>query len=306
MGTIHSNGVVINYRCAGFGRDVVLIHGLATNHAFWHLNVLLPLIKKYRVTVYDLRGHGYSEMPPSGYTTADMAGDLHNILNHLGIRSAHLVGHSFGGAIALHYAALHPERVDGLVLADTRVRALQPHQRLKDWPDWQKVAERIEKLGLVVRDDETEASLCLLEQLASPKWREARKKCRGEPLFIPFSGLGGGNRLAEQWLKLINTTTAVEDFKSLAGLTIDKISRINHQTLAVYGEKSTVLQSLRGLMEHLPNCRSVVIPDVGHFHPLLRPKKFIDIVLQFLIGLDSNASKSKRGLSKTGRVVQIR
>ena len=114
MSTINCNGVTINYRTVGKGEDVVFIHGLGANCAFWHLNVLLPLGRKYRVTVYDLRGHGYSTMPSSGYTSEDMADDLHHLINHLGIKKAHLIGHSLGGVIALHYAALYPERVSSI------------------------------------------------------------------------------------------------------------------------------------------------------------------------------------------------
>ena len=55
---------------------------MAANHAFWNLNLLLPLAREYRVTTYDLRGHGYSEMPPRGYTSADFAEDLVGLPNY--------------------------------------------------------------------------------------------------------------------------------------------------------------------------------------------------------------------------------
>jgi pimeloyl-ACP methyl ester carboxylesterase len=95
------NGVALNYRSAGEGSDVMLIHGLAANHAFWRLDALLPLARRHRVTVFDLRGHGYSSAARSGYTTADMAGDLCALLDQLDIAQAHLVGHSYGGVVGL-------------------------------------------------------------------------------------------------------------------------------------------------------------------------------------------------------------
>ena len=127
---------------------MVFIHGMAASHGFWHLNVLLPLARRFRVTLYDQRGHGSSSLPPSGYTTAELAEDLRQLLDALEVPRAHLVGHSLGGAVALHLAAQHPDRVASLVVADTRVRALQPVQRPSDWPHWGSVKARLAELGL--------------------------------------------------------------------------------------------------------------------------------------------------------------
>ncbi len=290
MGKINCNGADINYRSAGSGKkDLVLVHGLATSHAFWHLNLLLPLAKEYRVTVFDLRGHGYSEMTPSGYTTAEMAEDLHCLFNGLGIERAHIVGHSYGGTIALNFAKFHPERIDGLVVADSRVRAFQPEQRLQDWPDWEKVDEQVRKMGLDLDPDEKEVSLTLLERLARLRSQESggrREKCEDVPLFIPFSGLGGGVRSAKKWVRLLDNTTAREDLLSPAGLTAGDIEAIRLPTLAFYGEKSTVLSSLYSLERKLPYCRTVILPGVGHFHPLLRPKIFAATVLDYLADIE--------------------
>ena len=112
---------------------VVLVHGLAANTAFWFPQLLPALVRDYLVTAYDLRGHGRSDMPASGYGTADMASDLHALLRHAGADRVHLIGHSFGGAVALHYAVLHPDRVASLTVADTRLGAFQPDPHMVGW-----------------------------------------------------------------------------------------------------------------------------------------------------------------------------
>jgi pimeloyl-ACP methyl ester carboxylesterase len=253
MGTVNCNGVSLNYRGVGKGKNIVLIHGLAANHAFWHIEVLLSLAKNYRVTLYDLRGHGYSSMPSCNYTTAAMATDLHHLLNHLHIDRTHLIGHSYGGAVALHYAILYPESVDSLVIA-----------------------------GFFIPETEDESGLWLLEQLALPKWQKARHKLEGSPLFIPFSRWGGGKRSAVRWLELLQSTTARQDFISPDGLTINRLSTIRHPTLAICGADSPTLPSFRGLQKQLPNCKAEIIPKAGHFFPLTHPKLFVTIVSQFL------------------------
>jgi len=292
MTVAQRNGVRINYRCVGEGRDVVFIHGLGANHAFWHLNVLLPLARERRVTVFDLRGHGYSDMPPSGYTSADLAEDLLGLLDHLGIEHADLVGHSFGGAVALHFAALCGERVRSLTIADTRIRAVQPTQCPRDWPNWEEARRGLAKLGLDIPPDEKDSGLWLLEQLASPEWQAHREKLKGSPLFVPFSPWGGGNRSAERWRELLRTTTARADLTSVGGLTLDKLALITQPVLAVYGEKSMVMASCRGLERTLANCSTVIVPEAGHFFPLAKPEFFTETVRDFLDALQGEETVS--------------
>ena len=69
----------------------VLVHGLATNLAFWYFSVLPLLGSDYTVTLYDLRGHGLA-IAPVGKHAADMAQDLVTLLDHVGIRRAHIIG----------------------------------------------------------------------------------------------------------------------------------------------------------------------------------------------------------------------
>jgi pimeloyl-ACP methyl ester carboxylesterase len=273
-------GVTLAYRRLGSGEEVVFIHGMAASHGFWHLNVLLPLARRFRVTLYDQRGHGSSSLPPSGYTTAELAEDLRQLLDALEVPRAHLVGHSLGGAVALHLAAQHPNRVASVVVADTRVRALQPVQRPSDWPHWGSVKARLAELGLELSDDVNDWGMHLFEQLASSL--VAREKLRGTSLFIPFSRLAGGRRSAERWLELLNTTSARRDLVDVAGLTADKLARVACPVLAIYGERSTTLPSQAALSALLPDCRRVTVPGAGHFFPISCPDLFVREVCVFV------------------------
>src|SRR5438046_4762158 len=105
--------------------DLVMVHGLAANMAFWYFKYACELARDFRVTVFDLRGHGRSQITPSGYTPDNLAVDLACLLDQLGIGSAHLLAHSFGGVVALRFALQRPERVRSLVLADTHVAAVR-------------------------------------------------------------------------------------------------------------------------------------------------------------------------------------
>ena len=118
------NGIELHYQQFGEGPPLVMIHGITGNLAIWHLEIVPALLNEFRITTYDLRGHGYSDVPPTGYTTAHHATDLKNLLDQLGIGKTHVMGHSFGADIALHFAILYPERVERLVLVEPAIAAL--------------------------------------------------------------------------------------------------------------------------------------------------------------------------------------
>ncbi len=290
------NGAELFYQQAGSGSDVVLIHGLATNRAFWYLKIVSALKKRQHVTLYDLRGHGYSDMPPSGYTMDDMASDLDGLLDHLEIKRAVLIGHSFGGAVALHYASLHPERVRGLVIADSRIHSLQPTQRLTDSS---APLGTIEKALLAEADVDWEAEehigLRLLEEQArsngndEPADDDESESTADNKEFKPFGGRRGSGKLAKQWIKLLDTTTARNDFRTQKGVTEEMLQDLRTPVMAIYGEKSRCLESCTGLERLLPLCKAVMVPDTGHFHPIVKPIFFIKATLMFLNKLEGRS-----------------
>lgn len=116
---------------------VSLIHGLGANLAFWYLGAMRHLGRDKTILLHDLRGHGASSMPPSGYSLTDMVEDFRTLLDKLHIHRTHVVGHSHGARVALLFALTYPERVESLTLADTQLRALQPPMKLGEWPHWQ-------------------------------------------------------------------------------------------------------------------------------------------------------------------------
>src|SRR5262245_40771562 len=99
---------------------VVFLHGLIMDNLSSFYYTLAPGIASMaRVVLYDLRGHGRSERPVSGYGVGDAVDDLGAVLDALGLHEpVHLVGNSFGGTIALAAAMCRPERVAGMALIE--------------------------------------------------------------------------------------------------------------------------------------------------------------------------------------------
>lgn len=283
MPRLFCNAVTLNYqRRMGSGPPLVLVHGLATNLAFWYFRIVPLLTRDFNVMVYDLRGHGQSDMPPSGYTTADMAADLQALLERLGVKRAHIVGHSYGGSVALHYTVLYPERVRSLTLADVRIRVIQPIPYLADWSNAASWKRMLQELGVSVAFNHPDSECRVLEALAEAKIQGRAHSGATVGLFSPFGMPKQSNRTAERWLQLIRTTTACKDFTDIAGLTLDKIAQVKPPVLALFGEFSNCLPSYWGLKRHLPNCKTVMVPEVGHFHPITRPVLFERNLSKFL------------------------
>ena len=145
MSNVVVNGIKFHYWTIGEGPDLVLLHGLGGNLAIWHLK-LVPLLRQhYRITTYDLRGHGRSDMPASGYTTGDMVSDLIGILDELGLEQVHLVGHSLGADIALNFAIRYPDRVGKLILMEAALPVMIQARQREDWIGWSYWADLLEK-----------------------------------------------------------------------------------------------------------------------------------------------------------------
>ncbi|MEV0405893.1 alpha/beta hydrolase [Actinoallomurus sp. NPDC050550] len=96
---------------------LLLVHGWGSDSQEWTWH-LPDLATRYRVIAVDLRGHGNSSVPPSGFHPRDMAGDLIRLLDHLDIPQVIGVGHSMGGQIVSILAVEHPDRVRAVVCVD--------------------------------------------------------------------------------------------------------------------------------------------------------------------------------------------
>ncbi|MBE7189427.1 alpha/beta fold hydrolase [Jatrophihabitans endophyticus] len=100
---------------AGEGDDLVLLHGTG-GHLEAYARDIAGLARDFRVTAYDMVGHGWSDLPDTPYTTAVLSDHLVGLLDALGIERAHLSGESLGGWVVAWTAAFHPDRVERIVL----------------------------------------------------------------------------------------------------------------------------------------------------------------------------------------------
>ena len=98
-------------------KPLLLLHGLADCAVGWS-SLGTYLADRYHVVAPDLRGHGESSKPNHGYSSAEIIADLEALMNHLGWRQAHILGHSWGGKLATIWATQNPQRFSSLILVD--------------------------------------------------------------------------------------------------------------------------------------------------------------------------------------------
>ncbi|WP_169975809.1 alpha/beta fold hydrolase [Tautonia rosea] len=270
------NGLRLHIQQAGNGPDVILIHGVTGDLSIWFLcRAMQALPRDYRVTAFDLRGHGYSEVPPSGYTSADHASDVIALMDEIGAERARLVGHSFGAVIAAHTAVLAPDRVEAVVLSDPYFPALRHLEDVSRWGHWQNFRREAEDAGVVLSDEHWYDLGQFFDQVLHLNHEDMLK-------FRRAVGLPGTERL----LRLCQTTCG-EDTKVEAGLTVDRIDSIHIPVLALYGEASPFLATAEYLVDHLPNCRRALVPGAQHRAPEENPEAFLEALTRFLDSVDS-------------------
>lgn len=230
------------------GPTLLLIHGATGYGGAW--SVLADgFADDYRLLAPDLRGHGDSDQPPTGYTARCYAQDLVGLLRELQLDEVAVAGSSLGGNVALTLAAEHPELVDRLVLLDPA--CAMPPARIESGLAQLRQAPRV--------FPSPQAAVALQRALPGrQRWEEA---------FLPEYVEGNLRRRADgryEWkwsLAALEQTYAGfrEDFWPLA-------ARVRCRTLLLRGVESDVLseQDALKLGRTIPRCDLIHIVESGH------------------------------------------
>ncbi|HVK09231.1 MAG TPA: alpha/beta hydrolase [Gemmataceae bacterium] len=276
------NGTRLHYQQHGAaGPDVVLLHAVTSNLAVWLFTGLVDaLAADHRVTLFDFRGHGASERPPTGYTSADMADDFAGLHRELGLGPAYLVGHSFGGVVGLHAAVRHPDCVAGVILSDSffpGLRDVEPNfGRANVWED---LRETYRKVGVDLGPTVDFTSL-----FRATAGLPADQLKALEDLVGPF-----GKGWLRQLPRLAETTCG-EDVLAEAGLTAGRIAGVRRPVIALYDEFSPFHATSAWLAANVPGCVAEVIPAAKHLALVENPAGFTDAVRRHLNRLTGKAA----------------
>lgn len=270
--------VETHYQQFGAGPDVVLIHAFTSNLAVWMLTgIVEALTPRYRVTMYDLRGHGASSVPSTGYTSADLVRDFRELSERLELGPAYLVGHSYGGVVGMHAAWEHPERVRGVILSDTYfpgLRHLEPNMGQSGV--WADLRETVSKVGNDLGPEVDFGRLFRTVAAWGPEQYAVIKEELGP----------AGVRWLSQLGQMAKTTAGEEMFET-AGFTAERIAGVQQPVAALYDEFSPFEATCSYLREHLPRCKVDMVPGAKHLAPVQNSVDFVRLVSQYLGEMES-------------------
>jgi pimeloyl-ACP methyl ester carboxylesterase len=279
MPSVVARGVRFNVQRLGSGEPLlVFLHGLVfDNLSSWYFTVAAPLARRFSLLLYDLRGHGLSEQPPTGYSAEDMADDLAAILESLGEpRRPVLVGNSFGGLVALTFAHRHPEQARALVLVDGQIadRDYGPQMSATLGLEGEERDRKIEEmfgewLERHLIDGELDRDAADMKTIT-----ERTRSRRRRPAEINVE-------------RLVHGTTIAADIERTPALAPEDLAAIRCPVLAVYGEGSELLEKSREVAAQLPDCRLVVLPEAAHFVLLHQRDRLAEEIAGFVDGLDA-------------------
>lgn len=213
---------------------VVLVHGLLTDSLASYYFTLGPAFAAagFDVIMYDLRGHGRSTRPSTGYRLADFVADLDALLDALDVQSpVHLVGNSFGGTIAFGYAERRPERAASVAFIESTPGT----------PAW--AAQMAVTLATCK------------EQLPRPEAIAWIADHHGAHTARLSAGAG----------RLLLSTSIAEEIPASEVLPDSRIAAVAVPVLAIYGGEAELVGQADWLGSLLPSCTTVVIPGQQHW-----------------------------------------
>ncbi len=268
--TIHGHDV--KFRRGGAGEPVLLIHGLAGSSRTWD-DVIPGLVEHHDVIAPDLLGHGESAKPVGDYSLGAFASGLRDLLSVLDVPSVTIVGHSFGGGVAMQLAYQHPHLVDRLVLVGSGGlgREVSWLLRLLTLPG----AEYLMPIGfpkpLVDRATDVGRQLGR-RNIRWPKLSE---------MWRAYSSLAGAqNRSA-----FVRTMRGVIEPSGQMVNARDRLYLAAHiPTLIVWGSDDGIIPVSHAHVAHelIPTSRLEILDGVGHFPHVEAAERFNEVLVDFM------------------------
>lgn len=247
--SVQLDGFEMFYECHGTGPAVVFAHGAGGTHLSWWQQIPV-FLEHFQCVTFDHRGFGRSRDVGDKPGQRSFVQDLRNLLDHLDIQKAALVGQSMGGWTALGFASSFPERVTALVMCDS--------------PGGYTNSE-VDRL-MAARSEDREAF--------------AKSFSEQEPeLAFLYEGIrrSTGDRTSDDWSNLR---------RGLFSAPVDASRVIENEipTLFVVGEEDSIFppELIEAVHRDIPGSELAIIPDAGHSVYFERPKVFNRLVKEFL------------------------
>ncbi|WP_459503507.1 2-succinyl-6-hydroxy-2,4-cyclohexadiene-1-carboxylate synthase [Bacillus sp. C1] len=260
-------GVTYEYEVVGSGEPLLLLHGFTGSMETWR-TFIPSWSKQFKVITVDLVGHGKTESPKEliHYDIQNVALQMMTLLDYLHIETAHILGYSMGGRLAITMACLYPNSVRSLLLENCTAGLERETDRKERRTRDEQLADRIELEGIEAFVNKWENIPLFATQKRLP--RDVQEAVRNERLANHPRGLANS-------LRGMGTGTQPSWWNQLEELKIP--------VLLMNGESDQkFFHILKRIQKRIPHAKFVKIDGAGHAIHVEQPQKFGTIVEGFL------------------------
>lgn len=249
--------MTVHHEVTGEGTPVVLSGSLGSDLRMWDPQVATLAAAGFQVIRYDHRGHGRSPAPPGPYTLAELAEDLLELLDGLGLRRVSLAGLSLGGMVGMWLAENAPERLDRLVLCCTSA-SLGPASM------WQERAETARTQGMATLAD------AAVDRWVTPGFKTA-------------------NPDKAAWLRDMVASHPAEGYASCCTAIekmsiVDDLPTVTAPTLVIAAadDPATPPDHARRIADAIPGARLEIVANAAHLGNVEQPEVFTGLIIDHL------------------------
>src|SRR3990172_7875664 len=260
--------VRLYYEEHGRGTPLVLAYGIGGNVGMWDVNVA-GLAARHRLVLWEPRGHARSDSPadPARYSFGRWALDLNAVLDHLGLRRAHLGGLSLGAGIATRFALRFPSRVRSLVVTNSSSAAGLPLS-------WENVVMRARSIEITL----TQGMDAMAEYAMQANPNVAERLALDPAAKAEF--YAEDRQLAP--LGYANSLRALLAMDHITG----ELGRLRMPVLLLGGDRDPSLGPMRVMRRRIRGAKLVVLSPASHFANRDQPEAWNRAVLAFLARCD--------------------
>lgn len=266
------NNTRLYYEVAGEGHPLVLIHGGLVDHHLW--DEQFPVFAQhFKVVRYDMRGFGQSGLVKTGDAPYSMRGDLHALLQHLGIEKTYVMGLSMGGGMAIDFTLEYPEMVDALIPVAAGMSGFESEEDFK--------AE--EQLEVEINAALTSGDKARAVELLLRMWTDGPDRAPEQTDSTVREKVRGMTTRNFNRADDSDAPNPLQLEQPAAG----RLSDIHVPTLIIIGDQDvrSILVIADALEKGIPNAKKVIIPNTAHHLNMEKPEEFNRIVLDFLLSL---------------------
>lgn len=282
-GFVQSGDASLFYRTLGSGPALLVLHGGPGLEHSYLLPGLEPLARDHRLIFYDQRGSGRSDAPldSSSISLENFLADLDRVSRQVAGGEATILGHSWGGLLAVLYASRYPERVRSLVL----MSPIEPGQRYRE------ETTRRQRAGRSSRD-----SAAIAELVDSKAFRSRNPEAVNQLYRLSFRSTFADTGLASR-LPVDFTARTARAAGTVPELLLgplgdydfwDRLERIQAPALVVHGSEDPIPSAMaREMSRRMPDARFELISAAGHFPFVEAPEALFSPVRRFLKGREA-------------------